>query len=84
MELTHNNTVITPTYGGQTVTASYDFTHTANNIKNTYTIDAEVRGIASGEPYVDWTHGTVVKRFHNNEETLTDEAVLSLIEDFKS
>ncbi len=75
LKLEHNSTTVEPTYGGTSV-IEYHLITTCEGLKNEYEVTAEVRGIPTAEPYLSvWG----VKALTNNENTLTSEAVVDLL-----
>lgn len=73
----HNWTRIFPKWGGTSVIAEYSMTLKKNGWLNTYTIEAEVRGLKDCSPYLEVIS---VEAMHNNEETLIDSAVIDIFE----
>jgi len=73
----HATTATLPMYGGTRTVIEYNLETIQNGIRNDYTVKAEILGIASGDLHL---HVTEVIRDNNNEETLTDEAVIELFE----
>ena len=80
-QISLNRTNRTPVYGGFSVNAVYTFTHVKNNLMNIYEVEVEIRGLNEAQPYLEWSRANVIKRYNNNEETLTDEALFDLIEE---
>lgn len=77
VKLELNNVHTTPIYGGTSTTVTYDITTDTNGILNHYEIEAEIRGIASGQPFMQMMECTPTT---NNEETLTQDAIESLLD----
>lgn len=77
LRLEHVQTTLRPTYGGQVLEVEYELTTTQNNIQNVYTLTAEVRGIATAEPYMNLL---TCEPQTNNEETLTFDAINDLLD----
>lgn len=76
LKLEHVQTKLVPCYGGQRIESQYTLTTTQNNILNVYTVDAEVRGLNTADPYMNVLS---VENLTNNEETLTQEGIEDLL-----
>jgi hypothetical protein len=76
LKLEYQKTTTSPTYGGTKTTVDYTLTTICEGIKNEYEIKAEIRGIATAEPFLNLIDCTPLT---NNENTLTQEAIEDLL-----
>lgn len=75
----HDGTERRPVYGGHKILSGYYIETVQNGIKNAYKVETEIRGLETGEPYLNVINVTA---YDNNEETLTDEAITGLFDEY--
>ncbi len=78
INMTYNKCNKVAIFGGFRLESEYYIETTQNGIKNDYTVTAEIRGLSTGDIFLQPTH---IERHHNNAETLIDEAVRDLFEE---
>lgn len=69
--------IMRPSYGGSKIIISYFLVTECYGVVNNYEVDAEVRGIHDASPYLSMYE---CRPLHNNEATLTEEAITDLLE----
>ena len=70
-------TEIVPCYGGRRVEYIMDITHQGDTFTNNYVVKAEVRWVDCFTIELDFNE--VIETQTNNEETLTEDGVLELL-----
>jgi hypothetical protein len=78
VEIEYTRTHKDAVYGGFNVENEYEVNTVTNGIMNRYTVWCRIAGLTSG--YI-WNEPRRCKAHDNNEETLTERAVLELFED---
>ena len=67
------------TFSGQTIEVEYYIETIQHGMKNIYTVFARVAGLSDGSI---WLEPTSYEAHDNNENTLIEEAVFELFEDY--
>lgn len=61
---------------------TYELMHIKNNIINNYVIQAKIGGLLDCKERGLFIIATSCERLNNNEETMTDECAIELLEDY--
>tara|TARA_R110002167_G_C12353965_1_gene622488 strand:- start:198 stop:461 length:264 start_codon:yes stop_codon:yes gene_type:complete len=61
---------------------TYELMHIKNNIINNYVIQAKIGGLLDCKERSLFIIATSCERLNNNEETMTDEYAIDLLEDY--
>lgn len=76
IKLELDKTEVKQVYGGSKVLVTYSLKTEQNGIENNYIVEAEIRGIATADLYLQFDG---YEALSNNEETLTAEGVEELL-----
>lgn len=68
-------------FGGFKRICVYMMETKSNGYKNAYKVSVELRGIHDANPYLEWSSAEV-SPLNNNEETLIEDAVRYLLEQY--